>query len=74
MQQLGEDEMIEQERIEVSADQAVAVIDTPLFAQMRKLRERIEARRGGSPITTDIVEQVRTERDEELDEAITGLR
>jgi hypothetical protein len=37
-----------------------------LIAALRALRERIRARRGGKLITRDIVDQVRQERDEEL--------
>ena len=70
MQQLGEDEVLEQERIEIYIEPQPSVVDARLLAQMRTLRERIKARRGGKLITTDIVEQVRAERDEELHEAI----
>jgi hypothetical protein len=37
-----------------------------LLAEMRELRERILAERGGKPIEIDILEQVRNERDDEL--------
>lgn len=44
--------------------------DPTLFEDMRELRERILARRGGKPIEIDVLEQLRAERDDEL----TGMR
>lgn len=72
MRQLGEDEVLEEERIEISVRPAAQIVDTRLVAQMRGLRERIKARRGGKLIDADIVEQVRDERDEELDGRVAG--
>lgn len=72
MQQLAEDDVLDQERIEISVRPPTQTIDAQLIAQMRGLRERITARRGGKLISADILEQVRAERDEELHERITG--
>ena len=69
VQQLGEDEVLEEERIEISVKPAIQTIDAQLIAQMRMLRESIKSQRGGKPLTADlldIIEQVRAERDEEL--------
>jgi hypothetical protein len=40
--------------------------DDSLFDDMRDLHERILARRGGKPLDIDILEMVRSERDDEL--------
>jgi hypothetical protein len=40
--------------------------DDTLLDEMRELRERILARRGGKPIEIDALEQLRSERDDEL--------
>jgi hypothetical protein len=40
--------------------------DDSLFDDMRELRDRILARRGGKPLDIDILEMVRSERDDEL--------
>ena len=40
--------------------------DDTLLEEMRQLREQILARRGGKPIQIDILEQLRSERDDEL--------
>lgn len=66
MQQLAEDEVLEEERVEIDVKPTARIVDVELIAQMRTLREKIKARRGGRPITTDVVEQVRAERDAEL--------
>jgi hypothetical protein len=71
MQQMSEDQVLEQEQIEIQIKPTAQTVDTQFLAQMRMLRERIKARRGGN-VSTDIVEQVRTERDEELLERISG--
>ena len=65
-QQLAEDDMLERERIETPIELAKG---EDLIADLRALREKIKARRGGKLIDLDIVEQVREERDYEL----TGL-
>jgi uncharacterized protein (DUF1778 family) len=65
-QQLAEDDMLERETIEIPVKPNR---DEDLVDDLRALRERIKARRGGELITLDIVEQVREERDHEL----TGL-
>ena len=44
--------------------------DPTLLDDMRELRERILAERGGKPIDIDILEMIRSERDDEL----TGMR
>jgi predicted TIM-barrel enzyme len=40
--------------------------DTSILDEIQELRERILARRGGKPIEIDILELVRSERDDEL--------
>ncbi len=72
-QQLAEDEVLEQERIEISVKPTAQTIGTELSTQMRALRERIKTRRGSTLITTDVLEQVRAERDKELNERIADL-
>ncbi|MFB0545788.1 MAG: hypothetical protein ACETWB_02660 [Anaerolineae bacterium] len=62
-QQLAEDDMLEQERIEIPIKPTK---EEDLIAALRELREKIKARRGGRLITLDIVEQVREEREYEL--------
>jgi hypothetical protein len=47
------------------------LMDAQLLANMQALRDKIAARRKGKPIPTDIVEQVRAERDDELLAGIT---
>lgn len=44
--------------------------DPTLIDDLRELRERILAERGGKPIDIDILEMIRSERDDEL----TGMR
>ena len=66
VQQLAEDDMLERERVEILIKPAKG---EDLIADLRALREKIKARRGGKLIDLDIVEQVREERDYEL----TGL-
>ncbi len=62
-QQLLEDEIVEAEKIE-ARDQPSPGKD--VIEELRDLRERIKARRGGKLITVDILEQVRAEREHEL--------
>lgn len=62
-QQLLEDDLLEAEQVEISIKPAT---DTHLIEDLRTLQADILARRGGRPITVDIVEQVRAERDDEL--------
>jgi uncharacterized protein (DUF1778 family) len=71
MQQISEDEILDQERIEIAVRPQPQIIDAHLVAQMSSLGERIKARRGNKPIPTDIVDRVRAERDEELDAGAT---
>jgi uncharacterized protein (DUF1778 family) len=66
VQQLADDELLEEEQVAIPVKQAK---DKDLIADLRALREKILARRGGRPIDIDILEQVRAERDYEL----TGL-
>jgi len=65
-QQMREDEVLEQAQVEISVKPQAQIIDAILMAEMRTLRERIKARRGGTLIPSNIVEQVRVERDDEL--------
>src|SRR5437870_4077513 len=74
MQQLSEDEVLDRERIEISVKPGSEVIDAKLLDQMQALREKILARRGGEPITEDILEQLRVERDEDLLRGLIDLR
>ncbi len=62
-QQLLEDEILEAEKVEVR-DRPSPGKD--VIEELRDLRERIKARRGGKLITVDILEQVREEREHEL--------
>jgi hypothetical protein len=64
-QQLADDDLLETEQIQIAVTPYPPLDDT-LLMELRALRERILARRGGRPIELDIVEQVRAERDEEL--------
>ena len=66
IQQLAEDDMLEREQVEIPIKPTQG---EDLLADLRDLRERIKARRGGRLIQLDIVHQVREERDYEL----TGL-
>jgi hypothetical protein len=59
-------EELDDAQVDISARPAAQTNGDGLFEEMRMLRERIKERRGGKPFTTDIVEQVRAERDEEL--------
>jgi hypothetical protein len=67
-QQLADEDLLEREEIEIPVTPKKQ--DDTLISDMRELRERILARRGGKPIDIDILELVRSERDDEL----TGLR
>ncbi len=62
-QQLADDDMLERETVEIRIR---PVQDEELIADLRALRDKIQARRSGKPIHPDIVEQVRKERDLEL--------
>ena len=62
-QKLAEDDMLEREMVEIPIKQTK---DEDLIANLRALREKILASRGGKLISLDIVEQVREERDREL--------
>lgn len=66
-QQLAEDDLLEREQIEIPIKRPKP---ENLMANLRALRAKILARRGGQPIDFDIVEQVREEREYEL----IGLR
>jgi hypothetical protein len=66
--QLAEDEMLEREQAEVPIQSHNGA---NLIADLRRLRERILARRGGALIdVSEAVQRVREERDDEL----AGLR
>lgn len=73
VQQLSEDEVLEEEQIEIAVKSDSQVVDARLLSEMRRLREKIRARRGGELISLDIVERVRAEREEELHEPIADL-
>jgi uncharacterized protein (DUF1778 family) len=62
-QKLAEDDMLERETVEIPIKQTKG---EDLIANLRALREKILASRGGKLISLDIVEQVREERDREL--------
>ena len=69
VQQLGEDQVLDEEKIEIEVKPTAQVIGAQLIAQMQALRESIKADRGGKPLTgdlLDVIEQVRAERDQEL--------
>ena len=61
-QQLADDDMLERETVEIRIK---PVQDEELIADLRALRAKILARRHGKPISLDIVEHVRQERDHE---------
>jgi hypothetical protein len=63
-QRLADEGLLEEENIEIPVRPMQQ--DDTLFDDMRALRERILARRGGKPIEIDILELVRSERDDEL--------
>jgi hypothetical protein len=67
-QKLADEGLLEAEEIEIPVRPKKQ--DDTLIDDMRKLREEILARRGGKPIEIDILELVRSERDDEL----TGMR
>jgi hypothetical protein len=73
IQQLGEVEALDEAHIEIPVRPTARLVDRQLLAQMRGLRERIKARRGDKLITTDVLERVREERDDDLHESITGI-
>jgi uncharacterized protein (DUF1778 family) len=52
-QQLADDNLLEEEQVAISVK---LTKDEPLMADLRTLRESILARRGGRPITLDILE------------------
>ena len=62
-QQLADDQVLEVEQVSIPVKRPK---DATLIAELRTLRESILARRGGQPLTLDILEQVRDERDYEL--------
>jgi len=70
VQSLDVGEMPKEERVIRPTIQA---IDGQLISRMAVLREEIKARRGGKLITTDFLEQVRAERDKELNQTVSGL-
>jgi len=63
IEQLDQDDMLDRDRIEIAVKPSA---DDSLIADLRALRRRIEARRGGKPIGPDVVQQTREERDREL--------
>lgn len=62
-QRLADEEMLEKETIEIPVRPEK---DESLIADLRALRERILERRGGRPITRDVLDELRDERDYEL--------
>jgi uncharacterized protein (DUF1778 family) len=74
VQQLGEDDVLEEEQIEIAVEPDSQRVAIRLLSEMRALRERIQSRRGGELVSLDIVERVSAERDEELHESIADLR
>lgn len=62
-QQLLEDDVLEGEKVEIAVRPGP---NGDVIRELRVLREKIKARRGGRLITLDILEQVRSERDDEL--------
>jgi hypothetical protein len=67
-QQLSEDELLDETQVDISVKPSAQTGEDDLFEEMRDLRERIKARRGGELIIDDVLEQVRAEREEELTE------
>lgn len=68
-QRLADEEMLEKETIEIPVTPPEK--DETLIDDLRALRERILAERGGRPIDIDtLIEEMRDERDDEL----AGLR
>lgn len=63
-QRLADEEMLEKEKIEIPIRPEEK--DENLIADLRALRERILERRGGRPITRDVLDELRDERDREL--------
>jgi uncharacterized protein (DUF1778 family) len=63
VQQLADDELLEANAVVIHVRPAS---DEDLLDEMRLLKDEILARRGGELIPTDILEQVRAERDDEL--------
>lgn len=57
-QRLADEEMLEKETIEIPVRPEK---DESLIADLRALRERILERRGGRPITRDVLDELRTE-------------
>lgn len=62
-QQLLEDDVLEGEKIEIAVRPGP---DGDVVKELHILREKIKARRGGRLITWDVIEQIRSERDDEL--------
>ncbi len=62
-QQLADDHVLEEAEVAIPVKPPK---DATLIGDLRTLRESILARRSGQPLTLDILEQVRDERDYEL--------
>lgn len=62
-QRLADEEMLEKEKIEIPVKPEK---DEDLIADLQALREKILERRGGRPITRDVLDELREERDREL--------
>lgn len=67
LQQLADDELLDPEQVEITMHASTEQVN--LLPKLNALHERILERRGGKPISVDIIEQIREERDYEL----TGL-
>ena len=62
-QQLADDDMLEREQIDIPVTQ----LEAALIADLRQLRGRISADRGGAPIDLDsLFDELHDERDHEL--------
>lgn len=73
MEQLMEDEVLEEEKIEIYVKPPSQLLNDELLSQMKALQEKIRTRRGGEPIGDDILEKIRSERDEELSGTIADM-
>jgi hypothetical protein len=62
-ERLEEEEMLEKERIEIPVKPEQ---NEDLLADLRALREKVLIRREGRPITRDVLNELREERDHEL--------
>jgi hypothetical protein len=63
-QKLADDAALEKTVADITSEHPKK--DDSLLDDMRELHDRILARRGGKPIEIDVLEQLRSERDDEL--------